>query len=45
MEAVGRASGMRVRDVNDLIKQLEQSRTMMKQMMKAGGKHRSLPLS
>jgi signal recognition particle subunit SRP54 len=40
---IARGSGMRVRDVNDLIKQFEQARKMMRQMMKAGGKRGGLP--
>jgi signal recognition particle subunit SRP54 len=42
---IARGSGMRVRDVNDLIKQFEQARKMMKQMMKAGGKRGGFPLA
>lgn len=35
---IARGSGTRVRDVNDLIKQFDQARKMMKTMMKTGGR-------
>jgi signal recognition particle subunit SRP54 len=42
---IARGSGTQVRDVNDLIKQFEQARKMMRQMMKSGGKRGAFPLS
>jgi signal recognition particle subunit SRP54 len=35
---IARGSGTQVREVNDLLKQFDQARKMMKQMMKTGGK-------
>lgn len=40
---IARGSGTQVRDVNDLIKQFDQARKMMRQMMKAGGKRGTFP--
>jgi signal recognition particle subunit SRP54 len=40
---IARGSGTQVRDVNELIKQFDQARKMMRQMMKTGGKRGGFP--
>ena len=40
---IARGSGTQVRDVNELIKQFDQARKMMRQMMKTGGKRGAMP--